>query len=91
MSGSCPEGVGSSPTPATLPLLGNIKKKEGMFLIKISKEEAMELNKRFNVAYGENGISHTYTRYQHYYLCENKRNMNCLEKIRKEKISNGKY
>lgn len=67
------------------------KRKKEYKLVKISKEEAMELNKRFNVAYGENGISHTYTRYQHYYLCENKRNMNCLEKIRKEKISNGKY
>ena len=61
-------------------------------MVKISKAEAIELNKRFNVPYSENGISHTWTRYKHYYLCENKRNLNCLDKIRKEKvISTGKY
>ena len=60
--------------------------KEGINLIKISKEESLELNKKYGIPYGENGISHTYTRYQHYYLCENRRNMQSLEKIRRDKL-----
>ena len=43
----------------------------------------MTLNEEYGVRYGENGISHTYTKSRKYYLCENKYNLNALENIRK--------
>lgn len=43
----------------------------------------MILNKNYNIRYGENGISHTYTKNRKYYLCERTYNINALEKIRK--------
>ena len=54
-------------------------------MIKITKEEATMLNKKYGVPFQENGISHTYTRYKHYYLCENKKNLSCLSKVRSQK------
>lgn len=47
----------------------------------ITKKEAIKLNKEYGVPYGEDGISHTCSR-RHYFLCESKRNLNALDKIR---------
>ena len=63
-----------------------IYRKEGNFLIQISKKEAQILNKNYGVPFHENGISHTYSKHKHYYLCENKKNMNYLQKIRNKKL-----
>ena len=51
-------------------------------MIKISKEIAQALNSN-GVPYGENGISHTVGkgRKKTYYLCENARNMQKLQKL----------
>lgn len=58
-------------------------KKRGMKMIKISKEIAQTLNSNYGVPYGENGISHTVGkgRKKTYYLCENARNMQKLQKL----------
>ena len=37
----------------------------------------------YNIPYGENGISHSYTKNRKYYLCSREYNLNALEKIRK--------
>lgn len=62
--------------------VGN-KQKDVKNILLISKKEATTLNEEYGVRYGENGISHTYTKSRKYYLCENKYNLNALEKIRK--------
>jgi hypothetical protein len=56
-------------------------------LIKITKSEAKELNK-LGVNYGENGISHTHSHHKHYFLCESRKNMYLIEKLRKKNILN---
>lgn len=53
-------------------------------MVKISKKEAMILNEEYKIPFAENGISHTWSKYKNYYLCEGKRNMACLEKIRRK-------
>lgn len=55
-------------------------------IIKISKQEALKLNTEYGVPYREDGISHTYTKHRHYFLCENRYNMNAIRKIRNESI-----
>jgi hypothetical protein len=57
-----------------------------MKLVKISKQEALKLNKDYGVPFGENGISHSWAKYQHYYLCEGRKNIACLEKIRRKQL-----
>jgi hypothetical protein len=57
-----------------------------MKLLRISKEEAKILYKEHNVPFGENGISHTWAKNRHYYLCESDKNMNKLEKIRRKQL-----
>ena len=54
-------------------------------MIKISNEEAKKLNK-LGVPYGENGISHTHSHHKHYFLCESKKNISMIEKLRKQSI-----
>lgn len=54
-------------------------------MIKISSEEAKELNK-MGVKYGENGISHTYGHHKSYFLCESKKNLNLLNELRQKSI-----
>lgn len=54
-------------------------------MIKISSKEAKALAK-MGVNYGENGISHTHSHNRHYFLCESKKNISILEKLRKESI-----
>lgn len=54
-------------------------------MIKISRKEAKALVK-LGVNYGENGISHTHNHNVHYFLCESKKNMSILEKLREESI-----
>ena len=51
-------------------------------MIKISKNEAKILHDKYKIQFGENGISHSWSKYHHYYLCEGRKNMSCLEKIR---------
>lgn len=60
-------------------------KKEEEILLKISDIEAKELNK-MGIPYGEGGISHTYTRKKHYFLCEAKKNLEMLSKLRQKNI-----
>ena len=55
-------------------------------MIKISRSEAMKLHKDYKIQFGENGISHTWAKYTNYYLCENRKNMSCLEKIRRSEL-----
>lgn len=55
-------------------------------MVKISKEEAMELSKQ-GVSWHENGICRTYSSNHHYFLSETKRNMALLETIRESKIT----
>jgi hypothetical protein len=67
--------------------MGNIKKNEENILIKISSKEAKELNK-LGVNYGENGISHTHSHHKTYFLCESKKNMYLISKLREKNIVN---
>ena len=79
--------MGSNPSTLTLfchSAENNIK--DVKIIIKISKQEALKLNKEYGVPYKENGISHTYTKHRHYFLCENRHNMNAINKIRNENI-----
>lgn len=55
-------------------------------MIKISKQEAMKLNKEYKIPFGENGISHSWSKYTHYYLCEGRKNLACLDKIRRKQL-----
>lgn len=55
-------------------------------MVKISKNEAMVLNKVYKIPFEENGISHTWSKYRHYYLCEGRKNMAYLDKIRRKQI-----
>lgn len=54
-------------------------------MIRITKAEAMELNKR-GIPWHENGICRTYSARHHYYLSETRRNLNMLENLRSEKV-----
>ena len=54
-------------------------------MIKISSEEAKELNK-MGVKYGENGISRTHGHKKHYFLCESKKNIGFLNGLRQKYI-----
>lgn len=57
-------------------------------MIQITKQEALELNKKYHVPFGENGISHTYSGRRHkYYLCEVARNLKSYHKIHDSKIT----
>lgn len=51
-------------------------------MVSITKSEARELNSRYKIRYGENGISKSGTG-RHYYLCESEWNMKKLNKLRK--------
>lgn len=54
-------------------------------MIKISSQEAKELNKIFKIPYGENGISvhgKSKIKGKSHYLCESKYNLKCINKIR---------
>lgn len=50
-------------------------------MIKISKEEALKLNKEHGVKFGENGISHTHGHHKNYYLTESEYNLRALLKF----------
>lgn len=54
-------------------------------MIKITKSERNALV-NMGVKIGENGISRTYTKHKTYYLAELPRNMQKLEKLRKERL-----
>lgn len=57
-------------------------------MIQITKQEALELNKKYGVPFGENGISRTYSGRRHkYYLCEVARNMKGYHYIHDSKIT----
>ena len=55
-------------------------------MVKISSKEAKELN-RLGVPYLENGISHTHGHHKKYFLCESKKNMYLLSKLRNRSIT----
>lgn len=57
--------------------------KEGIFIINISKEEAKYLR---DEGFGY-FINHTYTRYKHYFLVEDKKVMKALNEYRENIIS----
>ena len=61
-------------------------KNEEKILIKISKEIAQELNRNYGVPYGENGISRTHGHHKKYFLCESRKNLSLLSKIRQDSI-----
>lgn len=46
----------------------------------------MELHNDYKIPFGENGISHTWAKYRNYYLCEGRKNMVCLDKIRRKQL-----
>lgn len=57
-------------------------------MIKITQQEALQLNKEYGVPFGEDGISHTYSGKKHkYYLCEFARNMRFYHKVHDPKIT----
>lgn len=60
-----------------------LKSKEVYNLIKISKSDAIKLNKDYGIPYGNNGISHTVSNVRTYYLCESEYNMKMLRRIKK--------
>ena len=55
-------------------------------IITISKKEALQLNNEYGVPFGSDGISRTYAKHKSYFLCENKYNLNVINKIRNESI-----
>ena len=56
-------------------------------MIQITKQEALELNKKYKIPFGENGISRTYSGRRHkYYLCEVARNLRQYHKVHDSKI-----
>lgn len=57
-------------------------------MIKISKEDAIKLNKEYGIRFGENGISHTCSCHGNrktYYLCTNSKNISIYNKIQSQK------
>ena len=50
-------------------------------IVDITKQEAHALHKE-GVPFGEGGISHTYTSHRRYFLCESKKNLRLLDKLR---------
>lgn len=55
-------------------------------MINITSQEAKELNK-LGVQYGEGGISKTHNHHRKsYYLCESRRNMSLLNKMRQKPV-----
>lgn len=55
-------------------------------MIKITKDE-MQYLISVGVKWGENGISHTYSKYHHYYMTENQKNIKLLANYRNSKIN----
>lgn len=55
-------------------------------MIKITKDEMNHLINK-GVRWGEGGISHTYTKYHHYYLTESKPNLTLLRQYRESKMT----
>lgn len=57
-------------------------------MLQITKQEAIELNKRYKIPFGENGISRTYSgRHHKYYLCELEKNLRNYHKVHDSKIT----
>lgn len=59
-------------------------------MIKISKKDALKLNKEYGIMFGENGISHTCSCHRNrktYYLCANRKNMDAYNKIQAQKMN----
>ena len=78
--------MGSIPTRiATIPLWEILRKKEENNLIKVSRKEVAQLVK-MGVVYGENGISRTHGHHKKYFLCESRKNLSLLSKIRQDSI-----
>ncbi len=78
--------VGSSPTWSVTVFYGIQNKKEGFFIIQITKSESVELQK-LGYSFGNEGdLHHTYTRYKKYYFTESRKGMIDLNKIRKSNI-----
>lgn len=50
-------------------------------MIKISKEDALKLNKEYGVKFGENGISRTHGHHKTYFLTESEYNLRSLLKF----------
>ena len=67
------------------PIWRNIYEKRKNNLIKITKQEAKKLHE-LGVQYGENGISRTHNHQKHYFLCESKKNLGILNKLRNKSI-----
>lgn len=53
-------------------------------MVGITKNEAKELNSKYNVKFGDGGVSKSGTGH-HYYLCESEWNMKKLNKLRLSK------
>lgn len=46
----------------------------------------MKLHNDYKIPFGENGISHTWAKHTHYYLCENRNNVKYLNKIHADEL-----
>ena len=79
----------SSPLKKSKPT-GKYFKEEGIFIIQISKEEALILSKKYRIKFGSyGGISTTHTKkHKKYFLTESTENMKCLSQIRKAEHRN---
>ena len=55
-------------------------------MIKITKDEALYMIAN-GVKWGENGVSHTYAKYHHYYLTESQKNIKLLKNYRLSKMA----
>ena len=51
-------------------------------MLLISKEIAKELNSNYGVPFGEGGISKSKSKHPKYYLCESRKNLSLLNKVR---------
>ena len=77
--GSCPKGRQFKSDLCYYPY-GNLKEKEGIFILLITKKTAQILNKEYKVPFGYEGISVSGTR-RKYYLTENKYNLDALKAL----------
>ena len=79
--------VGAIPTPATLSNWINKNMKVVKTIVKITKQECIELQKLGHKFGSEGTLHHTWTKHHKYYLTESRKAMADLDKIRKSHIA----
>lgn len=62
------------------------KFKDGDHMVQITQKEALQLNKDYNIPFGENGLFRTNSGKHKYYLAETARNMRLWHRIHDKHI-----